>query len=135
LYVLNCTSSNTAADAHAESVDGESVAKNSLPASSQNPIRRRDPKATVSGHAKLLRTVSSEITAPPRDQVDDQHNQRNNQQNVNQAAGNMEAEAQKPQNEEDDKDCPEHSYSFFTLRTPENRDRSPASKTHLAVDC
>jgi hypothetical protein len=39
---------------------------------------------------------------------------------VNQATGNMEAETQEPQNENDYKDCPKHSYSFTVLRAHGN---------------
>jgi hypothetical protein len=31
----------------------------------------------------------------------------------------VEAEAQKPQNKNDDKDCPQHMHSFSALRAPE----------------
>ena len=46
------------------------------------------------------------------DQVDDQDDERYDQQNVNQGAGNVEAETQQPENEKDDKDCPKHCCSF-----------------------
>jgi hypothetical protein len=37
--------------------------------------------------------LASEITSTPGDQINDQNDQRYDQKNVNQAAGNMEAEA------------------------------------------
>jgi hypothetical protein len=53
------------------------------------------------------------ITSPSGDQVDDQNDQCYDQNNVNQAACNVEGEeAQKPENEENYKDCPKHSHSF-----------------------
>jgi hypothetical protein len=64
---------------------------------------------------KLLAPLASEITAPPGDQVDDQDNERYDQQKVNQAAGDMEAETQQPENEKDDKDCPKHCCSFCVV--------------------
>jgi hypothetical protein len=39
---------------------------------------------------------------------------------VNQATGHMKAEAQKPKNEQDHKDCPKHGYSLRSAaKTPE----------------
>jgi hypothetical protein len=38
---------------------------------------------------------------------------------VNQAAGDVEAEAQNPQNQKDDEDCPKHWQHLSRLRTPE----------------
>jgi hypothetical protein len=45
---------------------------------------------------------------------------------MNQGAADMEAETQEPQNEENDKDCPEHNYSLMS-REPgiENQFRAP----------
>ena len=44
----------------------------------------------------------------PAYQVENKNNQRYNQEKMNKSAGNMEAETQKPQNENDYKDCPKH---------------------------
>jgi hypothetical protein len=49
------------------------------------------------------------------DQIDDQNDERYDQQKVNQASGDMEAETQQPENENDDKDCPKHCCSFFDV--------------------
>src|SRR5690242_2359549 len=45
------------------------------------------------------------------DQVNHRYNQSDHQENMNQTAGHMEAPAQKPQNDEDGKNCPKHRYS------------------------
>jgi hypothetical protein len=41
-------------------------------------------------------------------QVDDENHYRNHEQNVDEAAGDMQAEAEKPKDEQDYKYCPEH---------------------------
>ena len=51
---------------------------------------------------------SLETAAPSGQKVKDQNDQRDNQENVYQTPGNVEAKAQKPKHEDDDKDCPEH---------------------------
>ena len=51
------------------------------------------------------------------DQVDDEHDQRGNQQQVNQAAGYMQAEPEEPQNQQNGKYGPEHRPSFLVLES------------------
>ena len=51
----------------------------------------------------------------PADQSDDQHDYSDDEQDVNQAACDVETEAQKPQDEQDYKDSPEHSRSPFSI--------------------
>ncbi len=63
---------------------------------------------------------ASEVAPSSGQQVEDQDNHRYHQQEVNQAAGNMKAEAQEPQNQNDDKNCPEHRYPFPAWRAPES---------------
>jgi hypothetical protein len=46
------------------------------------------------------------------DQVEDQDDQRDHQQKVNQAAGYVETETQKPQNQNDNQNCPKHIFSI-----------------------
>jgi len=46
------------------------------------------------------------------DQVDDEHDQRGNQQQVNQAAGYMQTEPEEPENQQNRKNGPEHRPSF-----------------------
>jgi hypothetical protein len=58
---------------------------------------------------------ASEITPSSRDQVEDQDDQRYDQQKMNQAAGDMKAETQEPENENDDKDCPKHCCSLYCI--------------------
>jgi hypothetical protein len=60
----------------------------------------------------LCAQLISQNTTASGHQVEDQDDQRNHQQNVNQTTGNVEAEAQKPQNQNDDKNCPKHTFSF-----------------------
>jgi hypothetical protein len=49
------------------------------------------------------------ITPPARKQVDNEHDERDDQQYVYQAAGDMKAEAQKPKDQDDYKDRPQHA--------------------------
>jgi hypothetical protein len=58
----------------------------------------------------------SETTISPFPQVDDENDYCYDEQNMNQAAGNMKAEAQQPENHEDGENCPKHF--FFTLSAP-----------------
>jgi hypothetical protein len=51
-------------------------------------------------------------TSTARDQVVDQHDYRDYDQNVNQAATDVERESQEPQNEKNYKDRPKHDCSF-----------------------
>ena len=46
------------------------------------------------------------------DEVDDKDDQPHHEKKVNQAATDVEAESQEPQNQNDDKDCPKHGYTF-----------------------
>jgi hypothetical protein len=54
------------------------------------------------------RRVASESATPSRDEVEDEDDDSEHQQKMNQTTGYVEGEAQKPQNQYDDKDCPEH---------------------------
>lgn len=60
----------------------------------------------------------SERAASADNQVENKNNHGNNQQQVNQAATEVHAEAQKPQNEDDYKDCPKHNSTFLILQAP-----------------
>jgi hypothetical protein len=48
-------------------------------------------------------------------QVNDKNDESNDKQKVNQATGNMKAEAKNPQNQQNHKDRPKHNSSFFCL--------------------
>src|SRR5215472_15799534 len=50
--------------------------------------------------------------AAPGDELDNQHHDRDHQQEVDQAARNVETETQYPQNEKNHEDRPEHAHSF-----------------------
>jgi hypothetical protein len=86
--------------------------------------------APSSADTREAQAASQNSTAPGH-QVEDQDDQRNHQQNVNQTTGNVEAESQKPQNQNDDKNCPEHIHSFPALRAPETSNPARAQPTHL----
>jgi type IV secretory pathway VirB9-like protein len=58
----------------------------------------------------------SEITSPSGQQVEDQDDQRYDQKKMYQAAGDMKAEAQEPENENNYKDCPEHKSPYSAWR-------------------
>jgi hypothetical protein len=77
--------------------------------------RQIEDKHTLpEGHSALQSATAS------GDQVDDQNDQRDHQQKVNQAAGYVKAEAQNPQDQKDDENCPEHiQHTFSALRAPE----------------
>ena len=73
--------------------------------------------------------LASESASSACHQVEDQNDQRHNEQKVNQATGNMKTEAQKPQNQNDDKNCPEHRYLSSCIAgagEPEARSLTPA---------
>ena len=52
----------------------------------------------------------------PADQVEDKHNNRDHDENVDQSPGNVQGEAEKPQDHKNDEDCPEHLLSFAPRR-------------------
>ena len=54
--------------------------------------------------------ASSEGATSSAKQVEDQNNQGYDEQEMYQAAGYMKTESEKPQDQNDNKDCPEHVY-------------------------
>jgi hypothetical protein len=52
--------------------------------------------------------LASEISPASGQQVEDQDDHRQYQEQVNEAAGNMEAEAQEPENHKNYEQCPKH---------------------------
>jgi len=54
----------------------------------------------------------------PFPQVDDQNDHCRNQQNMNQAAGNMKAETQQPEDHENRENCPKHFFLFLRIVAP-----------------
>jgi hypothetical protein len=60
---------------------------------------------------------------PAAHQVNDQHHQRNHQQQVNQAAGYVEAETKKPQNQKHNENCPKHVDLLRSFDRPRERPR------------
>ena len=63
--------------------------------------------AAAGQHSRGAQTALQNASAPG-DQVDDQDHQCDYQQNVNQATGDVKAEAQNPQNQKDNENCPKH---------------------------
>lgn len=62
------------------------------------------------GSADIPEAQAASQGAPASaEQVEDQDDQSCNQQQVNQTAGDVETEAQCPQNQNDHKDCPKHN--------------------------
>ena len=47
------------------------------------------------------------------DEAHDHHDQRDHQQQVNEAAEVQDGEAQQPEDQQDDDDCPKHLFSFL----------------------
>ena len=74
--------------------------------------------------------ADSQNAAASGNQVDDEDDQRDDQQKVDQAAGDVKAEAQKPQHHKDDENCPKHMHSFSALRAPETGDPARTHPTH-----
>jgi len=73
----------------------------------------------------------SQNAAAPREQVDDQDDQRDHQQKVNQATGYVKAEAQKPQNKKNNENCPKHrQHTLSALQAPETGTPAQAHPTH-----
>ena len=62
--------------------------------------------------------VSLLVAPSPRNEVEDEHDERNYQQDVNQPACDVKAETQQPQNQNDDKNRPQHRYPFVLDREP-----------------
>jgi hypothetical protein len=67
--------------------------------------------------------------ASPSQKVNDQNDKRNYQQQVNQAAGYMQAESQKPKNQNNYKDGPKHESSLL----PYMRMRTELSHAHASI--
>jgi hypothetical protein len=59
--------------------------------------------------------VTLNCTTPPGEQIKDQNGQGDYEQNVNQTAGDVETESQKPQDENYDEDCPKHMHDLSAL--------------------
>jgi hypothetical protein len=53
--------------------------------------------------------------APAAEQINHQYDQRNYQQQVNQAARDMEAKTQQPQNQKHNENCPKHIDLLFLI--------------------
>ena len=49
------------------------------------------------------------------DQVENQNDQSHNEKKVNETAGYVKAETQQPQQQNDNKDCPEHTFSLTRM--------------------
>jgi hypothetical protein len=60
----------------------------------------------------------SETPPSSTDQVDDEDYQRNHKQQVNQGTRDVQAESQKPKDQQDYKNCPEHVHPFLERLRP-----------------
>ena len=67
------------------------------------------------------------------DQIEDQNDHSDHQQKVNQTAGDMKAESQQPQDHENHKDCPKHTFSFAS-RAPRESNSIPRRPQAFAFD-
>src|SRR5437764_473423 len=78
------------------------------------------PKEMPGGFAGHLSPIqdleNSNDGSAAGDQVDDEHDQRGNQQQVNQAAGYMQTEPEEPKNQQNGKYGPEHRPSLLSSR-------------------
>jgi hypothetical protein len=68
----------------------------------------RSSPRTGAGFAERDRKDDLERASAAGDQVEDQEDDRENQQDVDQTAGDMKSETEEPENEQDYKDCPKH---------------------------
>jgi hypothetical protein len=59
--------------------------------------------------------------APPAHQIDDQHDQRNHQQQVNQPASHVETETKKPQDQKHNENSPKHFVFLLSLKVVEEQ--------------
>jgi negative regulator of genetic competence, sporulation and motility len=75
------------------------------PANGRLPLRTDTPETAA----------TSQCAAASGDQVYDEDDQGDHQQNVDQAAGNVKAEAENPQNKKNDENSPKHILSFAAL--------------------
>jgi hypothetical protein len=57
------------------------------------------------------------LNASPADQVDDKNHESDYQQKMNQASGDMKAEAQQPEDEQNDKNRPKHEFLQYADQT------------------
>jgi hypothetical protein len=73
----------------------------------RNGWRYESPQHPTNRTKKVLLEPSSALN-----QVNNQHDNRDNEQEVNQAPANMADEAKKPEHDQDDNYSPEHKYSF-----------------------
>jgi hypothetical protein len=65
--------------------------------------------------------------SPALDQLNDQHRNRNHEQDVNKIAEHMKPDkSEKPEDEQNNEDCPEHKISFRLSHTSFARDSSVA---------
>jgi hypothetical protein len=71
--------------------------------------------------------LASEYTPASGQQVEDQDDYRQYQEQVNEAAGDMEAEAQEPENHENYEQCPKHILLLLCRARPGIQDLSRPS--------
>jgi hypothetical protein len=71
-------------------------------------------------------------TTPPGQQIIDQDGQSDYEQDVNQTTGDVKAETQKPQDQKDHKDCPEHMHTSLHCgrQKPESGSNAPNALTN-----
>jgi len=70
----------------------------------------------------------------PFPQVDDQNDHCRDQQNMNQAAGNMKAETQQPEDHENRENCPKHFFLFLPIVAHPEREHRRGAALHLERD-
>jgi hypothetical protein len=77
---------------------------------------------------------ASQNATAARDQVEEQDDQSDHEQNVNQAARNMKAEPQQPQDQKNHENCPKHIFSV-ALRAPWESKFISGRPQAIAIDC
>jgi hypothetical protein len=77
--------------------------------------------------------IVSETSPSSTNKVDDEDYQRNHKQQVNQGTRNVQAESQKPKDQQDDKNCPEHIHPSSALSTPKIRNLPGARNAFNSV--
>jgi hypothetical protein len=80
-------------------------------------------------------SLAAELDRPATgDQVDDQHDNGDDQEQVNETAGHVKAESQDPEDQQDYEDCPEHAITSPFLDTTRPRETTQTPGAHQRLD-
>lgn len=83
----------------------------------------------------LFRLCASENAPPSGQKVEDEDDQGYDEQEVNKASSYVKAEAEKPQDQNHYKDCPEHIFPFSATRAPPDLESIGGARNAIKCDC